>query len=46
MVTMREHDNSIGSDGDIPFDEEVINVGGHFDFSIHAYVVPVDGYYQ
>ncbi len=30
----------------IPWDSAPINSGGHYDLSLHAYVAPVDGYYQ
>ena len=35
------------SDGDvIPWGETPFDPGNNFDLSLHAYVAPVDGYYQ
>ncbi len=46
LVTLREHDNPVIHGGVVPWDTDDINPGGHFDFSLHAYVAPVNGYYQ
>ena len=46
LVTMNAYQNNISQYAVVPWDEPVFNPGGSFDFSIHAYVAPVDGYYQ
>ncbi len=46
LVTLNTHENSISHDDIVSWDEPVLNPGSSFDFSIHAYVAPVDGYYQ
>ena len=46
LVTMNAYQNNISQYAVVPWDEPVFNPGGSFDFFIHAYVAPLDGYYQ
>ncbi len=46
LATISPPDVAMQNLGMIPWDSAPINPGGNFDTSLHAYVAPVDGYYQ
>ena len=46
LATITQNEVSVNRGDPVPFDDAPINPGGHFDTTLHAYVVPMDGYYQ
>ena len=46
LVTLSAYHNNVSHHEVVPWDLDPINVGGHFSLTLHAYIAPVNGYYQ